>query len=104
MDEKGFMKGIGDDVKVSVIECVGTNGYSLPPFVIFQGQRIQESWVNIQMDTNRPSSASLRMAGWIGTYIALDCNPAPIFRSIGLELHHLQALLMKMGVCNAAPG
>jgi hypothetical protein len=52
MDEKGFMKGIGDDVKVlvpvteeevfsiqpgnkewvSVIECIGTNGYSLPAF------------------------------------------------------------------------
>ena len=70
MDEKGFMKGIGDDVKVlvpvteeevfsiqpgnkelvSVIECIGTNGYTLPAFVIFQGQRIQESWINIQMD------------------------------------------------------
>jgi hypothetical protein len=55
MDEKGFMKGIGDDSKVlvpvteeevfsiqpgnrewvSVIECISTNGYSLPAFVIF---------------------------------------------------------------------
>jgi hypothetical protein len=60
MDEKGFMKGIGDAIKVlipvieeeafsiqpgnkewvSVIACVGANGYVLPPFIIFQGQRL----------------------------------------------------------------
>ncbi len=70
MDEKGFMKGIGDDAKViipvgeenffciqpgnrewvSVIKGIGINGYSLPSFVIFQGQRIQQSWINAQMD------------------------------------------------------
>ena len=66
MDEKGFMKGIGDDAKViipvseeeafsiqlgnrelvSVIECIGTNGYSLPTFVIFKGKRIQQSCIS----------------------------------------------------------
>ena len=55
MDEKGFMKGIGDDPKVlipvteqeafsiqpgnrewvSVIKCIGTNSYSPPTFIIF---------------------------------------------------------------------
>lgn len=90
MDEKGFMKGIGDDAKVlvpvteeegfsiqpgnkewvSVIECIGTNGYSLPAFVIFQGQRIQESRINIQVD----KQAVLRVSdnGWADRDIALD--------------------------------
>ena len=60
MDEKGFMKGIGDDAKViiprseliaiscqpgnrewvSVIESIRSNGYSVPPFVIFKGKQI----------------------------------------------------------------
>jgi len=61
MDEKGFMKGIGEDAKVivpraevesavsiqpgnkewvSVIESIGANGYLVPPFVIFQGKKI----------------------------------------------------------------
>ena len=55
IDEKGFIKGIRDDAKViiprkeaealsiqpgnrewvTVIESIGTNGYVLPPFVIF---------------------------------------------------------------------
>ena len=55
MDEKGFMKGIGDNVKVlvpvteeevfliqpgnrewvSVIVCVGISGYCLPTSIIF---------------------------------------------------------------------
>jgi hypothetical protein len=90
MDEKGFMKGIGDDVKVlvpiteeevfsiqpgnrewvSVIECIGTNGYFLPAFVIFQGQRIQESWVNAQMDKRTILCVSDN--GWTNRTIALD--------------------------------
>jgi hypothetical protein len=90
MDEKGFMKGIEDDTQVlvpvaeeevlptqpgkkewvSVIECIGTNGYSLPAFVIFQGQRIQESWINIQVD----KQTVLRVSdnGWADRDIALD--------------------------------
>lgn len=55
MDEKGCMKGIGDNTRVivprrdleaqstqpgnrdwvSIIECVSANNYLLPPFVIF---------------------------------------------------------------------
>ena len=90
MDEKGFMKGVRDDVKVlmpiteeevfsiqpgnkewvSIIECIGTNGYSLPAFVIFQGQRIQESWVNIQMDKQTVLRVSPN--GWTDRDIALD--------------------------------
>jgi hypothetical protein len=70
MDEKGLMKGIGDNSKViipriegeafvnqpgnrdwvSIIECIGINGYLLPPFLIFKGQRIQDSWVDETID------------------------------------------------------
>jgi DDE superfamily endonuclease len=55
---------------VSIIECIGTNGYPLPAFVIFQGQRIQESRVNIQMD----KQTILRVSdnGWTDRDIALD--------------------------------
>ena len=61
MDEKGFMKGISDNVKViisrndkeaftiqpgnrdwvSIVECISITNYVLPPFVIFPGQQIQ---------------------------------------------------------------
>jgi hypothetical protein len=60
MDEKGFIIGLINSVKVIVpvkeaqafvtqpnnrdwtlvIECISANGYSLPTFVIFEGQRI----------------------------------------------------------------
>lgn len=70
MDEKGCMKGIGDRSKVivpryckeafstqpgncdwvSIVECISAHGFVLPPFVIFQGQRIQSSWVNDRVD------------------------------------------------------
>lgn len=66
MDEKGIMKSIGNNAEViisrrdkeafsnhpgnrqwvSIIECIGMNGYLLPPFIIFQGQRIRESWID----------------------------------------------------------
>lgn len=90
MDEKGFSKGIGDNAKVlipvteeeafsiqpgnrewvSVIECIGLNGYSLPPFVIFQGQRIQQSWINSQIDNRTAIRVSEN--GWTDSRIALD--------------------------------
>ena len=58
MDEKGLMKGIGDDTKVivskeeiasysiqpgnrewvSIIECINARAYSLPLFIIFEGK------------------------------------------------------------------
>lgn len=63
MDEKGIMKGVGDSAKVIIsrknqqaftnqlgncewvfiIECININGYSLPPYIIFQRQRIQHN-------------------------------------------------------------
>jgi hypothetical protein len=69
MDEKGFTKGIGDDVemlvtvtkeevfsihpnnreRVSVVECIGINNYHLP-VSIFQGRRVQEFWINHRID------------------------------------------------------
>jgi hypothetical protein len=90
MDEKGFMKGIGDDSKVlvpvteeevfsiqpgnrewvSVIKCISTNGYSLPAFIIFQGQRLQQSWVNLQMD--KQTVLHISDNGWTTRTIALE--------------------------------
>jgi hypothetical protein len=64
IDKKGFMKRIinnlikviilrheaksfsiqpGNRDWVSVIKCISINGYVLPPFVIFEGQRIQQT-------------------------------------------------------------
>jgi len=90
MDEKGFMKGIGDDAKViipvteeevfsvqpgnrewvSVIECIGITGYALPAFVIFQGQRLQQPWVNLQI--NKQTVLYVSDNGWTDRTIALD--------------------------------
>jgi hypothetical protein len=89
MDKKGFMKGIGDAVKVlipvieeeafsiqpgnkewvSVIECIGANSYILPAFIIFQGQRLQQSWVNNRMDKQTVLHVSEN--GWTDRTIAL---------------------------------
>ena len=58
MDEKGFMKGVSDNVKViisrnnkeaftiqhgnkdwvNIVKCISTTNYMLPPFIIFPGQ------------------------------------------------------------------
>jgi hypothetical protein len=90
MDEKGFMKGIGDDSKVivsvteeeawsiqpgnrewvSVISCIGANGYTLPSFVIFQGQRIQHSWMDAQI--NERTVVRVSPNGWTDCRIALE--------------------------------
>jgi DDE superfamily endonuclease len=91
MDEKGFMKGVGDGSKViipssemeafsvqlgnrewvSVIECIGTNGYYLPGFVIFKGKQIQENWIpNAGVDKETVLNVSEN--GWTDSEIALD--------------------------------
>jgi hypothetical protein len=90
MDEKGCMKGIGDNSKVivpkeeaqatsnqpgnrdwvSIIECINTNNYVLPPFVIFKGQRIQQDWINASIDENTVIQVSPN--GWTNNLIALE--------------------------------
>jgi hypothetical protein len=89
MDEKGVMKGIGDNTKViiskaeakasliqpgnrewvSIIECIGANGYVLPPFVIFEGQRIQQAWIDASIDPQTVIQVSPN--GWTDNTIAL---------------------------------
>jgi len=66
MNEKGFAMGIADSFKVlvrrmkaqafsvqadnqdwvSLIECVSFNGTTLPPYFIFKGKLIQQTWLN----------------------------------------------------------
>jgi hypothetical protein len=90
MDEKGFMKGIGDDSKVivpveemeafsvqpgnrewvSVIECIGTDGFYIPGFVIFKGKLIQENWIPDIVD--RETVINVSENGWTDSGIALD--------------------------------
>jgi DDE superfamily endonuclease/Psq-like protein len=90
MDETGFMKGIGDDSKVivpveemeafsvqpgnpewvSVIECIGTDGFYIPGFVIFKGKQIQENWIPDTVD--RETVINVSENGWTDSGIALD--------------------------------
>jgi hypothetical protein len=90
MDEKGCMRGIGENVKVlvprseaeafsiqpgnrewvSIIECISATGYILPPLFIFQGQRIQEDWVNTTIDKNAVVRVTPR--GWTDNTVAID--------------------------------
>jgi hypothetical protein len=90
MDEKGFMKGVGDASKiiiskeeshayinqpgnrewVSVIESINTTEYSLPPFVIFKGKTIQRSWADALIDKQTVIRVSDN--GWTDHSIALD--------------------------------
>ena len=89
MDEKGCMKGIGENIKVfvprselevfsaqpgnrewvSIIECIGTSGYVLPPFVIFEGQRIQQDWIDHSVDQRTVIQVSPN--GWTDNSIAV---------------------------------
>ena len=68
MDEKGFLMGLAHAVKVlvqcarkkeerhlrqagnqelvTVIEGVGSTGYSLPPLIVFKGKRLMNEWYN----------------------------------------------------------
>ena len=90
MDEKGFMKGISDNVKViisrndkeaftiqpgnrdwvSIIKCISTTNYVLPPFVIFPGQQIQQSWIDKAIDGNTVIRVSEN--GWTDQEICLE--------------------------------
>lgn len=90
MDEKGAMKGIGDASKVivprreieafsaqpgnrdwvSIIECISAAGYVLPPFVIFEGVRIQQSWIPDEIADDFVIQVSPN--GWTDCNIALN--------------------------------
>jgi hypothetical protein len=90
MDEKGCIKGIGDNHKVivprdsleptvvqpgnrewvSIIECISANNYVLPPFVIFQGKRIQQAWIPKDLDPQFVIRVSEN--GWTDCNIALE--------------------------------
>jgi hypothetical protein len=90
MDEKGVMKGIGDNSKVivnrydkevtsaqpgnrewvSIIECIGGSGFVLPPFVIFEGKTIQRSWTPEGLDPKIKIRVSEK--GWTDHEIALE--------------------------------
>jgi DDE superfamily endonuclease/helix-turn-helix, Psq domain len=89
MDEKGCMKGVGENVKVlvsrsdaeafsaqpgnrewvSIIECIGGTGYTLPPFIIFEGKRIQLDWTDALVDKRTVIQVSPN--GWTDREIAL---------------------------------
>lgn len=90
MDEKGFAMGLVNSVKVivpieeaqafvaqpgnrdwvSVIECISGNCYSLPAFVIFEGQRIIQSWVQGRNLDNQ-MVINVSENGWTTRAIAL---------------------------------
>ncbi|KXX82291.1 Pogo transposable element with ZNF domain [Madurella mycetomatis] len=89
MDEKGCMKGIGDNQEViisrseaaisiqpcnrewvSIIECISACGYILPPFIIFEGQRIQHAWIPDKVDKDIVIQVSPN--GWADYNIALN--------------------------------
>src|SRR5437667_2435540 len=84
------MKGIGDDAKViiprseliaiscqpgnrewvSVIESIRSNGYSVPPFVIFKGKQIQQSWISDALDPRMAITVSPN--GWTSHELAVQ--------------------------------
>lgn len=92
MDEKGCMKGIGDNSKVlisraeskastiqpgnrdwvSVIECIGINGFLLSPFIIFKGERIQESWLAKGKEVDKRTVIHVSPNAWTDQEIALE--------------------------------
>ena len=90
IDEKGYMKGQGDRTTVivpryerqtfstqpgnrewvSVIECISTDGFFLPSFIIFEGKRIQHLWVDEKVDKSFVVRVSEK--GWTDREIALS--------------------------------
>ena len=90
MDKKGFMKGISDNIKViifrnnkeafiiqpgnknwvNIIECILTTDYMLPPFIIFPGQQIQQSWTDKIIDGN--TVIRVLENGWTNQEIGLE--------------------------------
>ena len=69
IEEEAFSIQPGNKEWVSVIECIGVNGYVPPAFIIFQGQRLQQSWVNNRMDKRTVLHVSEN--GWTDRTIAL---------------------------------
>jgi hypothetical protein len=89
MDEKEFMKGIWEEVKVvilrkegeaiscqpgnrewvTVIEAISRTGRLLPAFVIFQGKRMQDQCVNLKMDRDMKITVSEK--GWTDSELSL---------------------------------
>lgn len=89
MDEKGCMKGVGENVKVlvprseayafsaqpgnrewvSIIECISTHSYILPPFIIFEGKRIQDDWTDNSI--GKQTVIQVSPNGWTDNKIAL---------------------------------
>jgi hypothetical protein len=92
MDEKGVMKGIGDAVKViiprqqktassiqpdnrewvSIIECIGFNGYVLPPYIIFEGKQLQQSWFRNDIEIDQQTVVCCSPNGWTDSEIAVN--------------------------------
>jgi len=95
MGEKGCMKGVGERVNaiiplprpenrkqeafsaqagnrewVSIIECISANGFFLPPFVIFEGERIGHGWTDETIDKKIQIRVSPK--GWTDHGIALE--------------------------------
>lgn len=90
MDEKGVMKGVGDNSRiiiprndphansiqpgnrewVSIIEAISAGGISIPPYVIFKGQRIRKSWFNDKIDPKIKVRVSPN--GWTDHDIAVE--------------------------------
>ncbi len=90
MDEKGFAMDITDSSKVlvrrteaqafsvhagnqdwiSLIECVSSNGTTLPPYFIFKGKQIQQAW----LDPIKDGQAVLQVSdnGWTTNAIGLQ--------------------------------
>jgi hypothetical protein len=69
IEEEAFSIQPGNKEWVSVIKCIGANGFILPAFFIFQGQRLQQSWVNHRMDKHTVLHVSEN--GWTDRAIAL---------------------------------
>jgi hypothetical protein len=54
---------------VSIIECISINGYTLPPFIIFEGQRIQHSCLDPSL--NPETVIRVTPNGWTDHDVAL---------------------------------
>lgn len=90
MDNKGIMKQVKDNTKVivsredpqvsnkqpgddnewaSIIECIGINGYSLPPYIIFEGEHILHEWADERID--RMTCVAISPTGWANAELNL---------------------------------
>lgn len=65
-----FVAQLGNRDWVLVIECISGNCYSLPAFVIFEGQRIGQSWIQGR-DLDHQIVINVSENGWTTQEIAL---------------------------------